>query len=174
MKITPLDIQQKQFQTTFRGLHQQEVMAFLDMVRLEMETLMRENAQLKDNMRKQEAELADYKERDKAVKDTLILAQRMTEDIKRSATREAEIVLSEARLQGEQIMSNAHDRMLQILEEINELKAQRSQMLASLRATVETHAKLLQITENQLHERDNMDEKMAYLRRGSGGLERAR
>lgn len=171
MKITPLDIQQKQFQVTFRGFHQGEVLAFLDMVRIELEGQMRDLTQLKEETRRLQAELAEYKERDKAVKDTLMMAQRMVEEIRQGATKEAEIALSDARTQAEQIVANAHDRMLQILEEINDLKSQRAQVLAGLRATIETHAKLLQITEQELAQRDGVDEKLTYLKRAPRGLE---
>lgn len=173
MKITPLDIQQKQFQPTFRGFHQEEVLAFLDMVRIELEGLMRDNAQLKDEVRRLETELADYKERDKSIKDTLMTAQRMTEELRLGATKEAEILLSDARTQAEQIVANAHDRMLQILEEINDLKGQRARVLAGLRGTIETHAKLLEITEGELAQRDGIDEKLTYLKRAPRGLEQA-
>lgn len=173
MKITPLDIQQKQFQTAFRGFHKEEVLAFLDMVRLEMEGLMRDNGQLKETVRRLEEELTDYKERDKAVKDTLMMAQKMTEDLKKGAMKESEIVLSDARTQGEQIVANAHDRMLEIVEEINELKSQRAQMLAGLRATIETHAKLLQITESEMASRDGVDAKLTFLKRAPRGMEQA-
>lgn len=173
MKITPLDIQQKQFQTTFRGYHTAEVHAFLDMVRIEMEGLMRDNAHLKDEVRRLEADLSEYKERDKAIKDTLLMAQRMTEDLKKGATKEAELVLADARTQGEQIVANAHDRMLQILEEVSELRSQRAQVLAGLRATIETHAKLLEITEGEMARRDAAEDKHNHFKRAPRSAEQA-
>ena len=44
MRITPLDIQQKQFPMKFRGFDVEEVYAFLEVIREEMEDLLRENA----------------------------------------------------------------------------------------------------------------------------------
>lgn len=167
MKITPLDIQQKQFQAVFRGLNKAEVMAFLDMVRIEMEGLLRDNAQTKEDLRRMENEVGELKEREKAVKDTLLMVQRMVEDLKKGAMKEAEIVLADARTQGEQIVANAHDRMLEILEEINELKSQRSQLIAGLRSTIQTHGKILDITETESAMRDSVDEKLTYIKRSS-------
>jgi len=170
MKITPLDIQQKQFRSVFRGLHQEEVAAFLDMVRIEMEGLVRDNASLKDNNRRLAEDLEDYKERDRAIKDTLMMAQRMTEDIRQGASKEADILMAEARTQAEQIVAAAHDRMLQLVEEINDLKSQRAQTLAELRSTIQTHAKLLEITENQLAARDTLDNQQRFMHsRGNDG-----
>ncbi len=163
MKITPLDIQQKHFQSGWRGYNPEEVKNFLDAVRSQMEALLRENASLKESLRKAEAGLEDFREREKALKDTLVMAQKMTEEIKSGAMKEAEIVLSEARLQSEQIIASAHTRLTELLDEIRELKSQRTQLLASLRATLETHSKLLDITEQQAVRKDSVEEKLTYL-----------
>ena len=42
MRITPLDIQQKQFSTRFKGFDMEEVDSFLELIREEMEELLRE------------------------------------------------------------------------------------------------------------------------------------
>src|SRR4030042_1714674 len=54
MRITPLDIQQKQFPYKLRGFDDEEVYAFLELIREEMEDLLRENASLKENAIRQE------------------------------------------------------------------------------------------------------------------------
>jgi len=164
MKISPLDIQQKQFQPKWRGYDPDDVHTFLEAVQSEMESLVRDNKRLQEDLKRTEAGLEDYREREKSLKDTLIMAQKMTEDIKAGALKEAEIVLSEARLQSEQIVSGAHGRLSQVLEEIQDLKSQRAQMLASLRATIETHAKLLDISERQAERREALEDKLAILR----------
>lgn len=48
MRITPLDIQQKQFPMKLRGFDVEEVYAFLEVIREEMEDLLRENANLRE------------------------------------------------------------------------------------------------------------------------------
>jgi len=50
MRITPLDIQQKQFPLKLRGFDVEEVYAFLEVVREEMENLIRENESLKEKV----------------------------------------------------------------------------------------------------------------------------
>ena len=42
IRVTPIDIQQKRFHLVFRGYERTEVEMFLDLVRDEMETLVRE------------------------------------------------------------------------------------------------------------------------------------
>ena len=49
MRITPRDIEEKQFPMKIRGFDVEEVYAFLEVVREEMETLLRENESLKES-----------------------------------------------------------------------------------------------------------------------------
>ncbi len=48
IKVTPLDIQQKRFHVGFRGFDKTEVEMFLDLVRDEMEGLVREVTDLRE------------------------------------------------------------------------------------------------------------------------------
>ena len=48
--ITPLDIQKKSFEKSFRGYKAKEVDVFLDMLTLDMEKLIKENARLKSEL----------------------------------------------------------------------------------------------------------------------------
>ena len=48
IKVTPLDIQQKRFHVGFRGYDQTEVNMFLDLVRDQMEELIREVTDLRE------------------------------------------------------------------------------------------------------------------------------
>ncbi len=48
IKVTPLDIQQKRFHIGFRGYDRTEVEMFLDLVRDEMESLVREMTELRE------------------------------------------------------------------------------------------------------------------------------
>ncbi|MDA8088036.1 MAG: DivIVA domain-containing protein, partial [Nitrospiraceae bacterium] len=75
MRITPLDIQQKQFPVKFRGFEMDEVYAFLELVREEMEELLRENSSLKETISRLDSQMKDYKNMESSLKDTLMTAQ---------------------------------------------------------------------------------------------------
>jgi cell division initiation protein len=51
MRITPRDIEQKQFPMKLRGFDVEEVFAFLEVVKEEMQTLLRENESLKERLK---------------------------------------------------------------------------------------------------------------------------
>lgn len=143
MKLTPLDIQQHQFRSVLFGVDPKEVDAFLDLVGGAFEDLIRQHHDAEDEVRRLRSNVDDYREREKTLKDTMITATRIAEDVKQGAQREAEALISQAEVQAEKIIQNAHTRLVRILDDINELKRQKAQFEGSLRSLIETHGKLL-------------------------------
>ncbi len=144
MKITPLDIQQKQFRRVLRGYDRQEVEAFLALLATEFEELVKEAMALREAARRKDEDIAEFRSRERTMQETLITAQKASEEIRETARKEAEITLSEAELQAEKIVQGAHSRFLRIVDDINELKRQRVQFEGNVRALVESHLKLLE------------------------------
>jgi cell division initiation protein len=144
MNITPLDITQKQFKKVFRGLDPEEVEAFLGLVAVELEALLKDYANLNDDHRRKVEEVQDFRGRERALQETLVAAQKASEEIRDAARKEAEITISDAELQAEKIVQAAHGRFLRIVDDINELKRQRLQFETNVRTLVESHVKLLE------------------------------
>ena len=143
MNITPLDITQKHFRRVLRGFDREEVEAFLGLVAVEFEALVKEAMALRDETARLREEVAEHRSRERALQETLVTAQKASEEIRDAARKEAEIALSEAELQAERIVQGAHQRFLRIVDDIHEMKRQRVQFEAMLRSLVESHAKLL-------------------------------
>ncbi len=143
MKLTPLDIQQQQFRTTLWGFDTREVDAFLDVLANDVERLVRDNNGLREDLKRKESEIHEHRERERTLKETMITATQITEDIKHNARKEAEIVIAQAESQAEQIIQNAHTRLVRIMEDIDELRRQKAQFEASLRSIISSHSKLL-------------------------------
>jgi cell division initiation protein len=143
MNISPLDIHQKRFRRALRGFDRQEVEAFLGLVATEFESLVKEAVALREETQRKEEIIAEYKSRERSLQETLITAQKASEEIREAARREAEITISEAELQAEKIVQGAHSRFMRIVDDINEIKRQRVQFESSLRALVDSHLKLL-------------------------------
>ncbi len=148
MKITPIDIRQQQFRRSLRGLDGREVDSFLNLVSDELETLMRDNNELKEELARSQRRIDEYKERERTLKETMITAQRITDDIKESARKEAEVIISRAEIQAEKIIHAANDRLVKIIEDINEMKRQREQLRTTLGGVIDSHRKLL----HEVHE----------------------
>ena len=149
MKITPIDIRQQQFGRAFRGLDPREVESFLHLICEELEGMLRENNRLKDDLAHSHRIVEEYQEREHALKNTMITAQKVTDEIKESARKEADFLLSQAELQAEKIVLAANDRLVKVIEDINDAKRQRQQLQSTIGNIIEAHRKLLREQESK-------------------------
>jgi len=148
MNITPLDIQQQQFKgKMLGGLDPNDVDAFLQMVAAEMESLMRENSDLKEQGKKVSLQLEELSQREVTLRDTMLAAQKISEEMKANAQREAKLLISEAELKGERIVADAENRLLQLNNQIHELRRQKLQFESNLKSALESHLKMLTLEE---------------------------
>jgi cell division initiation protein len=169
MKITPLDIHQKRFETAFRGFSTREVEAFLELVAGEFEEVVKENIALKDSVKRLQLELDQHKERERTLQETMVTAQRISEDLRQAAKKEADIILADAEHQAEKIVQDAHHKLVQVVSDINELKRQRLQFESQVKAVVESHLKLLEAFSSAS---ESADDNVAFLtRKATGGAE---
>lgn len=144
MRITPLDIQQKQFATRFRGFDMEEVDSFLELIREEMEELLRENANLREEARRFEKQLKEYKNMETTLRDTLVKTQELVEEYKSTAKKDAELMRKEAELKAEEIIKGAQDRVVKIHEDITDLKGIRRHFKEEVRRLIESHLSMIE------------------------------
>lgn len=148
MNITPLDIQQQQFKgKMLGGLDPADVDAFLQIVASEMESLIRENSELKEQTRKSALQVDEMSQREVSLRETMLAAQKISEEMKANAQKEAKLLISEAELKGERIVADAENRLVQLNNQIHEIKRQKLQFEANLKSLLETHLKMLTIEE---------------------------
>ena len=147
MRITPLDIQQKQFPIKFRGFDVEEVYAFLEVIREEMEDIMRENASLKEQGHRAETQLQEFRDMENTLRETLMTAQQMVEDYKTNARKEAELIVREAELRADSLVKEAQERVLKIHEDIVDLKGIRRHFKEELKRLIESHLRMLEFDE---------------------------
>jgi cell division initiation protein len=164
-RLTPLEIQKHRFSRKWKGLDPTEVGAFLDLAAEEMESLARENAGLQGRIRGLEDENAEHRERERILKDTLLSAQRASDDIRGAAQTKAELMVREAEDSAERLTHNALQRAAEIEKAIHELKLQR----ASFRLEVQKMLELFQQAIDLDRQQDEQDRPLSYLRRSPTG-----
>ena len=148
MKITPLDIQQQQFKTKFfGGLDPEDVDAFLQTVSQEMEDLSRENTDLKEQIRRNTDSMAEFSSREVQLRDTILAAQKITEEMKANSQKEATLIISEAELNAERILADANLKLAQLNSQIQDLRREKLQFEMALKALLDTHYKMLTLNE---------------------------
>jgi cell division initiation protein len=144
MRISPLDIQQKQFPIKFRGFDVEEVYAFLELVREEMEELLRENASLKEQTHRSENQIKEYRDMENTLRETLMTAQQMVEDYKVNARKEAELIIKEAELRADEIIKEAQEKVVKIHEDIVDLKGIRRHFKEELKRLIDGHLQMIE------------------------------
>jgi cell division initiation protein len=158
MRITPLDIQQKQFPYKFRGFDDEEVYAFLELIREEMEDLLRENASLKENVIRFENQIKEHKDMETTLRETLVTAQQMVEEYKSNARKEAELLIKEAELRADTVLKEAQEKVIKIHEDIVDLKGIRRHFKEELKRLIEGHLKMLEYDKEREEEGQGITE----------------
>jgi cell division initiation protein len=146
IKITPVDLLQHEFSRRLRGLDPEEVQNFLKDIAEEIEELVRENAAQAEKLRQQAQEIGQFQEKEATLRDTMITAQKLSEQIKESAEREAHLITREAEIRAKKIFEEVQGRLSQVEADITELKRQRSNLRAKIRSALQAHQELLAYT----------------------------
>ncbi|WP_270566149.1 DivIVA domain-containing protein [Clostridium beijerinckii] len=122
MKLTPMDINNKEFKKGLRGYNSDEVDEFLDEVVDNYEELYKENANLKEKLANLNEKVEHYSKIETTIQNTLLLAQNAAEQAKNSAKKEAEFMIKNANETAQKIMDKAHNDVIQINDEYERVK----------------------------------------------------
>ena len=136
MKVTPLDLRQAQFKTKMRGFDPQEVAPFLADAANELEHALREIDRLKSEAARSEVSMGEYREREVSLRNTLLTAQRLADQIKDNAEQEAKTMIREAESRADLILQKAQARLAEVERDINEMKLRRRDVEGSLEASI--------------------------------------
>jgi cell division initiation protein len=175
--MTPLEIHTHRFGHRMRGLDSEEVETFLRMVAEDYESVLHENESYRDRIHRLEEEISRLGAQEQLLKETLMSAQCITEEMRQTAVKESEVLIGEAEVRAEKIIDAAHRRAHQIAESIRELKGLRGGIAEGLRAAIQTHLQLIERLEKETgHEGEALvdgivDGKVAVLKAAPNGRE---
>jgi cell division initiation protein len=143
MKITPLEIKRQQFKKVMRGFDPVEVETFLDMLSNELEEQVRTTKDLRDRIIELETQLADYKNMEKTLQQTLMQAQEASGKSIENSRKEADLIIRDAELKAQQIIEKARTDFSKIKEEISALKARKESVLSRLKILLSSELDLI-------------------------------
>jgi cell division initiation protein len=136
-ELSPLDILGKKFAVKFRGYPANEVHEYLTEIAGGMESLTRERGELRQQVHRLETELASFKERETALHEALVAAQRL-----------AESTVEAARDEGQRIIEDGHGLADRLVEEANERSRTIDNVIQQLRERRrETRSELIRLVE---------------------------
>ena len=151
--ITPNDIATKDFKKVAVGYSPEEVDTFLDDIYVDYERLYRESQNPKEQPKPAEpvetaAGAAQYKNLEKTLERTIVLAETAAEEMKTAAKAEAEQIVKEARLQAQELLTAARMKSYELEQDIDALQTRYELM--------KTRVKLLRCAEIELLDKNEI------------------
>src|SRR4051812_8746315 len=89
VSVTPIEMRQARFGSAMRGFDKAEVMAFLEEAAANYEHALRDNDRLRQQVQGLEALISQYRELEGSLKNTLVSAQKVTDDMRENAQQES-------------------------------------------------------------------------------------
>ena len=145
MGLTPMDIHNKEFERSFRGYLVEDVNEFLDQVAKEMEQLLRENMELKEQIHQLNEKLKGYQKLEETMHNAILVAQETAEEVKQNANREADLIRREAEREAQRIIEDARYRSSKVLAEHEELFKQAQVFKMRFRSFLEAQLSALEM-----------------------------
>ena len=149
MRITPMDMRQPRFKTAMRGYDRTDVVAFLTEAADDYEHAMREIDRLRGDLMRLEALLVEHRERENNLRDMLVTAQRMTDELKENAQTEAKLIVREAQGRADVLIQKAQVRLDELDHDCNELKLRRRDAEGSVEASIQALYRALEFMRDQ-------------------------
>lgn len=162
MNITPLDLRQQKFKTAMRGYDRGEVDALLTEVADDYEGAIRDADRLRQEVARLEAVLAEHRSEEKSLKNTLLSAQRLADEMREAAERDAQRVTREAEGRADLLLQKAQNRYDDLLREIDGLRARRRETETSVEAIINALKNTLDFVREQ--DQKDRDDKIRLMR----------
>jgi cell division initiation protein len=156
MRVAPLDLRQPRFRTARRGFDKTDVVAFLTEAADDYEHALREIDRLRQDLLRMETLLTEHRERESNLRNTLLTAQRLADEIKDAAQNEAKLIIREAQGRADLILQKSQGRAEEIERDINELRLRRRGVESSLEASIQALYHALEFIREQERPEDRL------------------
>lgn len=158
MKLTPMDINNKEFKRGLRGYNPEEVDEFLDEVVENYEELYKDNSKLREKVATLTEQIEHYSKIESTIQNTLVLAQNAADQAKSSAEKEAELVVKNANETAQRIVDKAHADVIQINDEYDRVKQEFIKFRAKYRNFMNTQMETFDALEKDFIKNYNLGE----------------
>jgi cell division initiation protein len=156
MKVSPLDLRQARFRTTFRGFDKAEVLALIAEVTDDYENALRDVERQRQELSKMEAMLNQHREHERDLRDTMITAQRVADDIRTNADAQAQNIMRDAEGRSDLLLQKTQARLEDVQREIDGMKMKRREVETTLESTIATLRNTLEfVREQEQRERED-------------------
>jgi cell division initiation protein len=134
MSLTPVEIRHVRLGRRPLGYDRDAADQLLEEIASSFEDVWRERADLRDEMERLESELTRQREIEEALRNTLVSAERMADELRARAHQEADLIVAEARLKAREITGSAESERERVQGEIRRLQTVESEVRSDYRA----------------------------------------
>ncbi|MCM8711016.1 DivIVA domain-containing protein [Clostridium sp. SYSU_GA19001] len=150
MKITAMDITNKEFKKVLRGYSPDEVEEFLDRIAEDYEAIYKENSSLKERFAVLNEKLDHYVKMETTIQNTLLLAQNAAEQSKINTQKEADLIIKNANESAQKILDKAHNDVIKINDDYERLKQEFIKFRAKFKNFMNTQVEMFNTLEKDL------------------------
>jgi cell division initiation protein len=127
-------------------------------------TLQMERDRLDQEVQSLRSLLDEHRQRETILKNTLLTAQRLSEEIREVARKQSESVVKEAEIQADRLLELAQSRAQEVERGILDLRAHRSSLRTDVRALITRLTHIL-----DLQEEAEVEDNLRFLKRREEG-----
>ncbi|MBE6054147.1 MAG: DivIVA domain-containing protein [Clostridium sartagoforme] len=158
MKLTPMDISNKEFKKGFRGYDSDEVDEFINDIIENYEELYKENSRLKENLSRVNEKIEHYVKIENTIQNTLLLAQNAAEQARETSQKESEMIIKDANETAKRIIDKAHSDVISINDEYEKIKQEFIKFRAKFRNFMNAQTETFDELEKDLTKNYNVSE----------------
>lgn len=149
MKVSPLDLRQLRFRTTLRGFDRAEVQALIAEVADDYENALREVDRLRQEVSKMEALLEEHRGRERDLRNLMVTAQKISDEIRGTADAQARQIVREAEGRSELLLQKTQARLEDVQREIDGMRMKRREVETSLESAISSLRNTLDFVQEQ-------------------------
>jgi cell division initiation protein len=171
-EFAPMDILGKKFSKRLNGYSPIEVHEYLADLARAVEEMLRERGELRQRLHGLEQELRAFREREGALKEALVAAQRSAETTIEVARSEGQRIVAEGHGLADRLITEANDRVQNIERVLSDLRMRRREIRAELNRMVELIQGLVHDDQRRESEERSAPQLASFQRRVQDGTER--
>lgn len=157
MKLTPLDIYNKEFSKSTFGYNTSQVDEFMDDIGVAYERLLKDLNKLQEENNQLKEKIDEYNDMEDRLQQTLNSMQNNMSDRIEQADKEASMIVREARMKAEQIKENAKEEVLEEKRKVEQLREQKNFFKIRFQTLLESHLEMLKDEDNKSYDKSKFD-----------------
>lgn len=150
--FTPIELENITFKSGVIGFDRNEVNDFLNAISTDYEKLYKENISLKDKNTVLSDAIKEYKAMETALRDTVVSAHSVSDEIKKNAYKEAENILKDAKIKCDEMITEASNNLTEQKLELENLKQQYAIYKSKIKSIIHAQLEILDTDEEQFKE----------------------